>query len=427
MARVFRRLAKKLDHFKPLRAPDGVAFPLPSTDMGRSMSYDLNLWTVKRVAATAVQEFMPDAKVSNTRVELAGNGWLVAFEPSTKIELEDIPDEVAAALPGISWLTSVNIEPITVPNATKIKIKIVLKAIAKEFGGVVEDPQADTVSLPSGIKRYRPTVQDIDSRVATLNLNYWFTESPLRTKQGREQLLDYITRHLPEALPRRYGLYEPPSEKWEIGGKAAFLDFLDGQTPDSMIVIYTSRPCVDFHITPATVGWVRRGSAQIFRCGCLKFAFEFGALEDDGWRTAIERAWLDIAKITKPFATNVEVVDDWILRGRGRLWADSRTGSSVCSPAWFGVPRTLGLAFGLAEQYAAYWPQLKTHAVSADGLRYVDTCDWRSRRSASDIVGEAPDSIRERPGRGRVVGPDGLTRHNAAPEGYPSVFFFPPP
>jgi hypothetical protein len=131
--------------------------------------------------------------------------------------------------------------------------------------------------------------------------------------------------------------------------------------------------------------------------------------------------------MAKPIATNVEVVDGWILRGRGRLWADSRTDWSVRLPAWFGIPRTLGLAFGIAEQYAAYWPQLNTCALSANGLRYVDTRDWRSRRSVADIVGEAPESIRERPGRGRVVGPDGLTRHNAAPEAYPPVFFFPMP
>jgi hypothetical protein len=391
------------------------------------MSYDFSLWTVNCVPGTAIQKLMPDAKISNTQVELAGHGWLVAMGRSVKVELEDIPDEVAAALPGISWLISVNIQPITAPNSAKNKIKGLLKTLAKEFHGVVEDPQADTLISPSGAERYRPAAQDIGSRVATLNLNYWFAESPLRTRQGREQLIDYIARHLPEVLPRRYGLYEPPSEKWEIGGKTAFLDFLDGQAPDSPVVTYPSRPCVGFHISRASVGWIRRGSAQIFRCGCLRLAFEFAALEDDGWRTAIERAWLDIAKITEPFATNIEVVDGWILRGRGRLWADGRTDSSVCSSAWFGIPRRLGLAFGLAEQYVAYWPQMKTHAVSANGLSYVDTRDWQSRRSVSDIVGEAPESIRERPGRGRVVRPDGATSHNSAPEGYPSVFFFPRP
>ncbi len=391
------------------------------------MSYDLSLWTVTRVPEAAIARLMPDAIISNSRVELAGKGWLAAIGHTEKVEVEDIPDEVAAMLPGISWLISVNIQPITAPNTAKNTIKAVLKTLAKEFHGVVEDPQAGTLKTPPGTERYRPPTQDIGSRVATLNLNYWFTESPLRTRPGRELLIDYIARHLPEALPRRYGQHEPPSGKWEIGGKTAFLDFLDGQAADGMVVIYTTRPCVGFYITPASVGWVRRGGTQIFRCGCLELAFEFAALEDDGWRTAIERAWLDIAKITEPFATNVEVVDDWILRGRGRLWADSRTESSVCSPAWFGIPRRLGLAFGLAEQYLSYWPQLKTHAASTNGLSYVATRDWRLRHSVSDIIGEAPEPIRERPGRGRVVRPDGATSYNAAAEGYPPVFFFPRP
>ncbi len=95
------------------------------------MSYDLSLWTVNSVPAAAIQKLMPDSTISDMRVELAGNSWLVAIEPSTKVELEDIPDEVAAALPGITWLISVNIQPISAPNAAMDKVKVVLKSLAK--------------------------------------------------------------------------------------------------------------------------------------------------------------------------------------------------------------------------------------------------------------------------------------------------------
>jgi hypothetical protein len=166
-----------------------------------------------------------------------------------------------------------------------------------------------TVIVPGGTERLRTAEQESDRRISTLNLNHWFTESPLRTREGRALLIDLLARHLPEALPRRYGRYQPPSEKWEIGGKTAFLDFLDQQTPDDTVVIYTSRPCVGFNISPASAGWIRQGSSQIFRCGCLQLAFEFTALDDNGWRSTIERAWLEIARIAKPFATNVEVLD----------------------------------------------------------------------------------------------------------------------
>jgi hypothetical protein len=69
---------------------------------------------------------------------------------------------------------------------------------------------------------------------------------------------------------------------------------------------------------------------------------------------------------------------------------------------------TVSPAFGLAEPYVDHWPQPKAHAVSSDGLMYVKTPDWRSRRIVSDVIGDAPTSIREKPGRGRTVRSDGV-------------------
>jgi hypothetical protein len=389
------------------------------------MSYDLRLWTVEPVPADAIQKLLPNARIFDGGVEFAGMGWLASIGYSISVELEDIPDHVGAAIPGITSLIEVIIQPISAPDDAMDAVEEALKTLAKQFRGAVEDLQTDTLVLPSGPLRIRSSAQ-IDSRLSTLDFNYWFTESPLRTREGRGRLIDYLAEQLPAALPRRYGLYEPPSEKWEIGGRAAFLDFLDGHPPDELTVIYPTRPCVHFIISPVEVGWAGSGTHRIFKCGCLKTAFEFTVLEDAEWRTALERAWLDIATIVQPFATNVEVVDGWIF-DRGHLWIDEHTEASVCSPAWFGVPRNLGLAFGLAKNYLQYWPQLRTRSASADGLAYVNAGDWRSRRGVSEIIGEAPSAIRERPGRGRTVGFKGAVSYKPVPKGYPCVFFFPMP
>ena len=183
-----------------------------------------------------------------------------------------------------------------------------------------------------------------------------------------------------------------------------------------MIVTYTSRPVVDLYLSPTEVGWIEISGDRLFGCGCLKLEFEFAALEDAGWRTTIERAWLDVARLTQPFATNVEVIGGWFLRGNGQVCADGWSEKSVCVPAWFGVPRRLGLAFGLAEKYVDFWPSFREHATLSEGLMHVNAGDWPSRRSVSEIIGEAPESIRERPGRGT---------YEKFPEGYPPVFFFP--
>ena len=388
------------------------------------MSYDLRLWSIVPVPASALQKLMPHARVLDDGVELAGEGWLATIGHSTPVEVEDVPDYIAAASPGIKSLNDLVIQPISAPDDAKDAIKQALKALAEEFYGVVEDPQTGMLLLPSGTRRAQPTRQT-ESRLSTLGLNYWFTESPLRTRDGRGRLLDYLAENLPAALPRRYGLHEPPGEKWEVGGQTAFLDFLDRQAAGRQSVIYPSHPCVSFDFFPVDFGW-RRGPRRVFKCGCLKIAFDFAALEDAAYRSILEKAWLDIARIVQPFATNVEVVDGWTY-SRGHLWVDAQTGDSVCTTAWFGVPRRLGLAFGLAEICLPYWPRMRTNAAMSDGLAYVDAGNWRSRRSVSEIIGEAPSAIRERPGRGRTLERNGAVRHEPAPQGYPSVFFFPMP
>jgi hypothetical protein len=69
---------------------------------------------------------------------LEGNGWLATFEGSVEVEIEDIPDEVMAARPGIGWLSRVNIEPSGAPGGAKREIRGFLKILAKDFRGVIE-------------------------------------------------------------------------------------------------------------------------------------------------------------------------------------------------------------------------------------------------------------------------------------------------
>jgi hypothetical protein len=83
------------------------------------MSYDLRLWTVNRVPTTTVQALLPDARIREGCVQVESKGWVVTIEESVEVEAEDIPDEVMAAVPGIAWLNSVNIEPIGAPGAVK--------------------------------------------------------------------------------------------------------------------------------------------------------------------------------------------------------------------------------------------------------------------------------------------------------------------
>jgi hypothetical protein len=67
---------------------------------------------------------------------------------------------------GIGYLTELNLSPIHAPETARKFLSRSAAAIAKEIHGVVFDPQADQVTLPSGIKRFaRPGASESASAV----------------------------------------------------------------------------------------------------------------------------------------------------------------------------------------------------------------------------------------------------------------------
>ena len=74
------------------------------------MSYDLQIWSAEPVA-------LPPSPEGWSR---EGEAWLragrtssVTIWESTLAESEDAPDAVAAAIPGLAWVTELNLHPYT--------------------------------------------------------------------------------------------------------------------------------------------------------------------------------------------------------------------------------------------------------------------------------------------------------------------------
>jgi hypothetical protein len=138
---------------------------------------------------------------------------------SVKVLPEDVPEAVTQALPGIAYRTELNLSPIEAPEAARKFLSRSAAAIAKAIHGVVFDPQADQVTLPSGIKRFaKPGVSESAS---VISMSWWFIEGPAaRGEFG--PLLDILKVELPEGLPRRYGSFEPPEHVFAETGPEHF-------------------------------------------------------------------------------------------------------------------------------------------------------------------------------------------------------------
>lgn len=377
------------------------------------MSYDLNIWSVRRFEPAFLQQREKWKQAGGNFWHWPSKGWQIALAASSEVEPEDVPEEVAALLPGIGWLTELNLEG-DAPKAAMALARKSAKEIAKAAHGVVEDPQEDAILTPAGVKRFvRPKR---DKKFSVLNFSWWFMTDVLAKREGRDAFLDLLGKGLPEALPKRYGTYEPPEYKLETEGRKHLEKFLGTNLTD-LIVWYPQRPVTKLNVScPDPLG----ASARGFRSNLVEMEIESAVLEQPGWKETLERIWHAMTRLLKPFYGEVRSVHNQVWMGAtvGMLATDVDDNYHEVARSWFwrGVPRTLGHAVVLGLEYQKLWPEFLKHAVMDDGFAFATTADWARDEDLGKVVGAAPKEITLLPGKGM-----------GAEQEYPNVWPFGPP
>jgi hypothetical protein len=380
------------------------------------VSYDLRVWCVKR----------PDA--AHTGTVARGKGWLVNAAAGSCLS-EDIPDLVGGQLPGIEHVVDLSLEPIDAPHAGKTAIWKVARTIAKSSRGVIEDPQEDVVELPSGVKRFTPIKHEADKRVSVVRMSWWFDHGRLFDKGAITAFLDTLERFLPEAMPRRYGLYEPPQHEYSRTRRDHFIQFLVANLTDTT-VWYAHRPVLHvFKNITRDPGWIMFGERQTYRCNCIALEIDATAVDQPGWEEGLRRAWRNISRELCPFFGDVRTLHGHIARGRS-FWSDGQTEvHPVRSWFWRGVPPRLGHAAVIGEPYLSLWTELRERAtpVQDGGLAFISTPDWcDTTQDAADQISGVPERFAIRAGQQMRTLAD-LAGGGASDESfdaYPAVFPF---
>src|ERR1700675_1018588 len=118
------------------------------------MSYDLQVWTVNDVSFS---DALPDSAAWNTANKswsYKRRTWQVLVGQSVRALPEDLPHDASPTLPGIGFLTELSLSPIDSSQSARKFLLRTATAIAKAARGVIFDPQANTLTLPSGIQRF---------------------------------------------------------------------------------------------------------------------------------------------------------------------------------------------------------------------------------------------------------------------------------
>jgi hypothetical protein len=76
------------------------------------------------------------------------------------------------------------------------------------------------------VKKYLKPERQKKQRFSILKMSWWYEGDLLATREKLDGFIGLLGRYLPEALPRRYGLFEPPQFTYEETGKGHFVDLL---------------------------------------------------------------------------------------------------------------------------------------------------------------------------------------------------------
>lgn len=314
----------------------------------------------------------------------SGRGWHIGSD-TCAVEIEDVPVYIAAHIPGIAWLVELHLAPLSAPVAGISKVQSLAKSIARDFHGVIEDPQNDEILLPSGLKRF------VAPRAAktfdALKMSWWVADDCLRDAHGLNRLVDVMKDRLPEAIPRRYGEYEPPQYRLEVHGEQHFRNFLVNET--LMGIYRCTRPVIELSISNSDAPGVdSRGGG--YKANLFAVMIEAAALQQPGWEKQLRSFWESVSLLLQPIFGDVRILRGFERHG-GSIYGGER--HPVLSWWWRGIPNTQALAIVLGRPYDALWAQARDLGRHKDGLIFVDSGDWADFRTVSNIVGEPPRDL----------------------------------
>lgn len=342
------------------------------------MSYDLRVWTVRRpdIGQLATDPQSPP----EDQVRLVGRTWQIVVTDPVTVEGEDVPVEVDEALPGIGFLTELNLEPIGAPSQAHTALRRIAKRIAAEAHGVIEDPQQDTLQFGAAVKRFTPLGQDEDAALCVLS--WWFIEGAMTEPTGVRGLCKILERRLPEALPWRYGLYEPPQHRWDREGKDHFYQFFQ-EHGRSLVVWYPRPPIAHVHVSlPSSLG----PSTQGFRSAHLTMEVDAAALWQPGWETAVRATWRSLSEFVQPFYGDIRFLRHYS-RSRGRYWSNaSSEHHPIRSWWWAGLPGGTTYGIVLGPPYTSIWSAFVSEADRLGELALRAAPQWDLAAPALNVV-----------------------------------------
>lgn len=393
------------------------------------MSYDLVVWTrgeVSKFAKTLLEEGFMQIEAGNW--EYTAKKWMITVNFES-IQDEDIPDCVFSYLRGITHQVSLHVMPSGAPERARTKARRLARLLSEAGCGAVQDLQSDKVTLSkSALSASKPSKKPLlpEQSSAILSLDWCMDHSDMMTREGVNGLLDLLQRFLPEALPRRYGPYEPLRFKYAEMGRAHFVEtYLE----DPGTFIYCTRPAFKLSLPSFQNGYRKSGVKERFWANAVGITLDASLLDDPYWSAHLPKVFEVLSHYLRPFYGDARYLRGYEISRNGALLFKTRdvpdtpngmAESSPVSPWWRGVPRSPGIACVIGQPYVELWPD-RENWDDQDGLSFCQPGSWGHSTAGYTI----PDTIAKPPKRiTEIRNKEDWRRHEEDEARLPTAFPF---
>lgn len=289
------------------------------------MSYDLTIAAHQKPTREAIEawateqgfEVVAAADGHSFTIRKAGRGdagYICEVWGPDPAEPEDFDEELAAACLSPKWMLQVT-TPYSMPKANFARARALARYIAEHSDGAAYDPQEERLLWPRG-KQTRTPSRTTEQETSMLTLE-WFV-APSRWPDAAARLISLLAPRCPEALPTRYGSWEPPPYRFDPVEPGPFVEFV-ARSEDGDGFWYASRPSFGGSFIAPHADKRARPEDERFRIGKLEVSFDGNLIAtDERWREAIVDLFVRGAETFAAFFAAAQMEPGWTVSRNNR-------------------------------------------------------------------------------------------------------------
>jgi hypothetical protein len=352
------------------------------------VSYDVDIWTARKPRIKEqLKEFLARRSEECYVIEIENTSILI-FGPD-EIDPEDIPESLQKKK-SIKYKTSIGMEG-SGKKASAL-LKKVCKKLADENEGFIEDMQASPGKQEKAAER---------AQFSVTQLTFNTTRREMNTPEFADRFLALLEKYIPEALPRRYGTYDPPKFEYARTGREHLVKFLSApREVYGGLVNWRSRlPVVYvFYYAPEPWGWqhFRHDGSYRYNTGQIQIGLMADAYAPDS--PNVKDFWQACTSLMRCFYSEVRLLRNQRFMDEKKPWYglehDSTEAERTVSPYWQGPPIAPAGGVFFSGRYAWAWPLFWLRSRRVGHGRVVDCLDTKNDFSALARLGKTPAYLR---------------------------------